>query len=159
MTTMNELEALHFVPGIYPAADFMAGTVQTDIVNCESASGVMFLIFRGDATAGTETGTVTVQACDTVVPGTATAVAFRYRISTTPDTWGAWTEAAAAGFTMTAGDNQLYEVFVPAANLAALGYSYARLQIVEVVNDPVVGAVLMAVVNPRYQPVPATLLT
>jgi hypothetical protein len=156
---MNVLEQLHLVPGIYPVADFMAGTVTTDIVNCESATGVVFWIFRGDATAGTETGTVTVEACDTVVPGTATAVAFRYRISTTPDTWGAWTEAAAAGFTMTAGDNQLYEVFVPAANLAALGYGYARLKIVEVINDPVVGAILMAVVNPRYQPVPATLIT
>jgi hypothetical protein len=156
---MEVLENLHLVPGIYPVADFMAGTVQTDIVNCESAAGVVFWIFRGDATAGTETGTVTVQACDTVVPGTATAVAFQYRISTTPDTWSAWAQAAAAGFTMTAGDNQLYEVFVPAANLAALGFSYVRLQIVEVINDPVVGAILMAVVKPRYQPVPATLIT
>jgi len=157
---MEMLENLHIVPGIYPVADFMAGTVQTDIVNCESAAGVVFWIFRGDATAGTETGTVTVQACDTVGPGTATAVAFQYRISTTPDVWGAWAQAtAAAGFTMTAGDYQVYEVFVPAANLAALGFGYARLQIVEVVNDPVVGAILMAVVKPRYQPVPATLLT
>jgi len=153
------LDQLHVVPGIYPAADFMAGTVQTDIVKCQSAVGVRFLIFRGDATAGTETGTVTVQACDTVVPGTATAVAFQYRISTTPDTWGAWTQALAAGFTMTAGDNQIYDVFVPAANCAALGFAYCRLQIVEVVNDPVVGAILIEVVQPRYQPVPATLLT
>jgi hypothetical protein len=59
----------------------------------------------------------------------------------------------------TAGDNQIYEVFVPGANIAALGFGYARLQIVEVINDPVVGAILMAVVKPRYQPVPATLLT
>ena len=159
MTTMNELEALHFVPGIYPVADFMAGTVYTDIVNCQSATGVMFLIFRGDATAGTETGTVSCQACDNVTPSNTSDVAFRYRISTTPDTWGAWTEATATGFTMSAGDNQLYQIFVPAANLAAVGYGYCRLKIVEVVNDPVVGAVLMAVVNPRYQPVPATLLT
>jgi hypothetical protein len=157
---MKILDQLHIVPGIYPVADFMAGTVQTDIVNCESAVGVVFWIFRGDATAGTETGTVTVQACDTVVPGTATAVDFQYRVSTTPDTWGAWTQATAAvGFTMTAGDNQVYEVFVRAADVAALGFGYVRLQIVEVINDPVVGAVLMAVVQPRYQPVPATLLT
>jgi hypothetical protein len=156
---MEVLENLHLVPGIYPVADFMAGTVQTDIVNCESAAGVVFWIFRGNATAGTETGTVTVQACDTVVPGTATAVAFQYRTSVTPDTWSSWTQATVTGFTMTAGDNQLYEVFVPAANLAALGFSYCRLQIVEVINDPVVGAILMAVVKPRYQPVPATLIT
>ena len=157
---MYLLEKLHIVPGIYPVADFMAGTVQTDILKCESAVGVVFWIFRGDATAGTETGTVTVQACDDVTPTNNTAVSFQYRISTTPDIWGNWAQAtAAAGFTMTAGDNQVYEVFVPAANLAALGYAYVRLQIVEVINDPVVGAILMAVVKPRYQPVPATLLT
>jgi hypothetical protein len=159
MTTMNTIEQLHIVPGIYPVADFMAGTVTTDIVKCQSGAGVVFWIFRGNATAGTETGTVTVEACDTVVPGTATAVPFRYRISTTPDVWSAYSEAAAAGFTMTAGDNQVYEVFVPASALAAVGYAYVRLKIVEVINDPVVGAVLMAVVQPRYQPVPATLIT
>jgi hypothetical protein len=159
MTTMNVLEQLHFVPGIYPAADFMAGTVRTDVVECRSAVGVMFMIFRGDATAGTETGTVTVQACDDVTPTNTQAVPFRYRISTTPDTFGAWTEATAAGFTMTAGDNQLYEVFVSAADLATYGYGYARLQIVEVINDPVVGAILMAVVGPRYQPPTTTMLT
>ena len=156
---MYILEQLHIVPGIYPVADFMAGTVQTDIVNCQSAEGVVFWIFRGDATAGTETGTVTVEACDDVTRTLNTAVAFQYRISTTPDVWGAWAQALAAGFVMTAGDNQVYEVFVPAANLAALGRAYTRLQIVEVINDPVVGAILMAVVKPRYQPVPATLIT
>ena len=156
---MEVLENRHWVPGIYPVADFMAGTVQTDIVKCQSAAGVEFLIFRGDATAGTETGTVTVDACDTVGPGTATAIAFQYRISTTPDVWGAWTQALAAGFTMTAGDNQIYQIYAPAANAAALGFAYMRLQIVEVIGDPVVGAILMAVVKPRYQPVPATLLT
>jgi hypothetical protein len=157
---MEVLENLHYVPGIYPVADFMAGTVQTDIVNCESAAGVSFLIFRGICTGGTETGTVTVQACDTVIPGTATAIDFQYRISTVPDTWGAWTQATAAvGFVMTAGNNQLYQVFARGADAAALGFGYMRLQIVEVLNDPVVGAVLMAVVKPRYQPVPATLLT
>ena len=156
---MNMLENLHVVPGIYPAADFMAGTVTTDVVKCQSASGVVFWIFRGDATAGTETGTVTVLGCDNVTPSNTTAVAFQYRISTTPDVWGAWTQATATGFVMTAGDNQVYEVFVPAANLAAIGYAYVQLQIVEVINDPLVGAILMAVVNPSYQPVPATLLT
>jgi len=159
MTTMNPIEQFHWVPGIYPAADFMAGTVTTDVINCQSSAGATFLIFRGDATAGTETGTVTVLACDDVTPSNTAAVSFRYRISTTPDTWGAWTEAGVAGFTMTAGDNQLYQVFVPASELAAQGYAYVQLQIVEVINDPVVGAVLMAVVQPSYQPVPATLLT
>ncbi|HUU68944.1 MAG TPA: hypothetical protein VM186_05440 [Planctomycetota bacterium] len=156
---MNILDQLHVVPGLYPVADFMAGGVSTDIVRCQSAVGVRFLIFRGNATGGTATGVVTVSACDTVGPGTATAVEFQYRISTTPDIWGAWTQALAAGFTMTAGDNQIYDVFVPAANCAALGFGYCRLNITEPVNDPQDGCVLIEVVQPRYQPVPATLLT
>jgi len=156
---MNMLENRHWIPGIYPAADFMAGTVRTDVMKCQSAQGAEFIIFRGDATAGTETGTVTVQACDDVTPTTTAAVPFWYRTSTTPDTWSAWTHVANTGFTMTAGDNQLYEVYVEGSELAANGYAYVRLQIVEVVNDPVVGAVLMSIVGPRYQPVPATLLT
>jgi len=156
---MYVLEQLHLVPGIYPVADFMAGTVNSDIVKCESAVGMRFTIIKGVSTATTGTSTITIQACDTVAPGTATAVAFQYRISTTPDTWGAWTQALAAGFVTTAGSNQAYEIFVPAANLAALGFAYARLHAVEVVDDPVVGCVNIEVVQPRYQPVPATLLT
>ena len=155
---MNTVERLHWVPGIYPAADFMDGTVTTDVMKCQGA-GIDYLIIRGDATAGTETGTVTVLACDDVTPTNTTAVTFIYRISTTPDVWSAWTEATVAGFVMTAGDNQVYEVFVSAQALGAEGYAYAQLQIVEVINDPVVGAVMMAVVDPTYQPVPATLLT
>lgn len=156
---MNVLEKLHLVPGLYPVADCFAGGVSTDIVSCRSAEGAMFLIFRGNSTGGTATGVVTVSACDTVVPGTATAVPFQYRASTTPDTWGAWTQALAAGFTMTAGDNQMYQVFVQAAELAVLGYEYCRLNITEPVNDPVDACVVIGIVNPRYQPETTTVLT
>lgn len=155
---MEVLENLHLVPGIYPVADFMAGaTVNSDIVNCESAAGVRFTIVKGVGATGTST--ITIESCDTVVPGTATAIAFQYRISTTPDTWGAWTQATATGFTTTAGSNQVYEIYAPAANAAANGHSYMRLDAVEVVNNPVTGCVMIEVVKPRYQPVPATLLT
>ena len=157
MTTMNPVEQFHWVPVLYPVADAFAGTVNTDIVKCESAVGVLFQITKGVGATGTST--ITVDACDNVTPSNTTAVAFRYRISTTPDTWGAWTEATATGFTTTAGSNQMYQVFVPAAALAGAGYGYARLTAVEVVNNPVLGGVNAAVVCPRYQPVPATLLT
>ncbi len=157
MTTMNEVEQFHWVPGIYPVADAFAGTVTTDVVNCESARGVLFQITKGVGATGTST--ITILAADDVTPTNTTAVAFRYRTSTTPDTWGAWTEATSTGFTTTAGSNQMYQCFVPASALAEQGYGYAQLQAVEVVNNPVVGCINIAVVGPRYQPVPATLLT
>ncbi len=55
--------------------------------------------------------------------------------------------------------NQMYEIFIRAADLAAFGFAYARLSMVELVNNPVIGGINCAVVQPRYQPVPATLLT
>lgn len=155
---MYVLEQLHLVPGIYPIADFMAGaTVNSDIVKCESAVGMRFTIIKGVGATGTST--ITIEACDDVTPTNSTAIAFQYRISTTPDTWGVWTQATATGFTTTAGSNQAYEIFAPAANAAALGYGYMRLDAVEVVNSPVIGCVNIEVLQPRYQPVPATLLT
>ena len=157
MTTMNPVEQFHWIPVLYPVADAFAGTVNTDIVNCESAVGVLFQITKGVGATGTST--ITIDACDDVTPTNSTAVAFRYRTSTTPDTWSTWTEATATGFTTTAGSNQLYEVFVPASELAAQCYGYVRQTATEVVNNPVLGGVNAAVVCPRYQPVPATLLT
>jgi hypothetical protein len=157
MTTMNPVEQFWPVPVLYPVADAFAGTVNTDILRCQSSSGILFVITKGVGATGTST--ITIDACDDVTPTNTTAVPFRYRISTTPDTWGAWTEAAAAGFATTAGSNQLYEVFVPASELAEEGYGYARLTAVEVVNNPVLGGVNAFLVSPTYQPVPATLLT
>ena len=155
---MDILNKLHWVPVLYPVANAFAGTVATDIVKCESAVGIAFYITKGAGAAGTST--IFAQACDTVIPGVATAVAFQYRISTTPDTWGDWIQAtAAAGFATTAGANQMYEIFIRAADIAALGFAYARLNMVELNAAAVTGGVNCAVVNTRYQPVPGSLLT
>ena len=156
---MNILDQLHTTAGLYPAADFMAGGVSTDVVECRSAVGVRYIIFRGDATGGTATGVVTVYADDDAVPTTSTATPFYYRTSTTPDTWSAWTHVAATGFTMTAGDNQIYEVFQPAAEIAENGYGYSHMQITEPVNDPQLGCVLIEVIQTRYQNATTTMLT
>jgi len=159
---MYTLDQLHWTWGIFPVTDAFddtGGPVTTDIVKCESAVGVFFLIMRGVNTGGTGTALILAQACDTVVPGVSPAVPYQYRESTTLDTWGAWAQATAAGWTCTNGSNNMIQIFVPAAHLAALGYAYCRLSITEPVDDPVVGAIAIAVVQPRYQPVPATLLT
>ena len=156
---MQILDQLHWTSGLVPAADCFAGGASSDIVECRSAEGVLAIIFEGDSTGGTTTGTVTVDACDDVTPTTTTAIAFYYRSSTTFDTWGAWTAATATGFVMPTGDNQMHQVYVPAAELAEEGYGYVRLTVAETVNDPVVAAVLIAVVDPRYQPAASTMLT
>jgi len=154
---MYTLEQFHWVPVVYPVLGFMDGGASTDIVKCESAVGVLFQITKGIGAAGTSL--VTIQACGTVGPVGTAAVAFMHRVSTTPDIWGAWIQDLAAGFTTDAGSNQMYQVFVPAANLAAVGYAYVRLTWAQAVAGQITGCINAAVVQPRYQPVPATLLT
>ena len=152
---MRIVEKLHAIPGIYPVADFMAGTVNTDVVEV-LGEGVLFEITKGVGLTGTST--ITVLACDDIVPTTSTAVAFMYRASTTPDTWGAWTQATTTGFTTTAGSNQMYKCYADAAELASEGYGYAKLNAVEVVNSPVAGCVNIYIVNPHYVPQPESLI-
>ena len=152
---MRAVDNFHWVPGIYPVADAFAGTVTTDVVEC-LGEGMLWQITKGVGATGTST--VTVLACDDTTPSNTTAVAFMYRTSTTPDTWGSWTQATTTGFTTTAGSNQMYQVYVPSQELSDTGYGYAQLQAVEVVNNPVVGCINVAVVNPRYKVQPESLI-
>ncbi len=150
------LDTRHMVPLLQPVANAFAGTVNTDIMKCAGV-GILFTIGKGVGTTGTST--ITVDACDDVTPTTDTAVAFMYRASTTPDVWGDWTQATSAGFTTTAGSNQVYEVYVDGSAIGANGYEYARLTAVEVVASAVLGYVNGEVIDPHYAPQPSTVLT
>lgn len=152
---MYIVDALHMFKGLDPVADAFTGTVYSDIVECLGA-GVLFVIYKGVGATGTST--ITVEACDDTTPTNSTAVAFRYRTCTTGDTWGSWTEATTTGFTTTAGSSQLYQIVVPAAELASEGYGYARLAAVEVVDNPVLGGILGMVYDLRVQPQPESLI-
>lgn len=153
---MQHLDKEHLIPGIYPVADAFSGTAATDIIECMSAEGVVFDVVKGVGATGTST--ITVLACDDTTPSNSTAVAFYYRASTTPDTWGAWTAATTTGFTTTAGSNQMYQVWVPASELATEGYGYVKLVATEVVNDPVVGCINIRVIGLRYGAQPTSLI-
>lgn len=153
---MKNFDKIHWTIGLAPVADAYSGTVYSDVVKV-SGEGMGWIRIDGVGLLGTST--ITVEACDDVTPTNSTAVAFMYKISTTPDTWGTWTQATTTGFTTTAGSNQVYSIYVDASECAAEGYAYARLKMVEVANDPVVGCVLQGVVTPNYNIPPATLLT
>jgi len=153
---LNEITSNHVVPVLYASADNMNGTMNTDIVKC-AGSGIVFEMTK--AVGATGTSTITVDACDDVTPSNTTAVAFYYRASTTPDTWGDWTAATAAGFVTTAGSNQMYQVYVDNQTLGALGYEYARLTGVEVVSSAVIMTINAHILNTHYAPQPSTVLT
>ena len=156
MGTSNWASASHAVNAITPVADFLAGTVNSDVIEC-LGEGILFFVHTG-ANAGGDS-TITVQACDDTTPSNATAVNFIYRTTGNNDTWSAWTAAAAAtGFTSSTTANTMYQVYVDAAELAAQGYGYARLRAVESTDAAVLGGCVAWVVNTRFQIEPTSLI-
>ena len=152
----------HVVNGLYPKADAFATSGQTDFINLKNYRRLTFFIHTGDATAGTADGVVTVQAADNAAGDNPVDIPFKYRkclSSTTVDTWGALTDAAAAGFAMDAADNALYAIEVLASDVEAAqpGKPFVALTVTEDTDDPIVAGILAILSGPRYpQEVPVT---
>ncbi len=154
------MESLHFLncaDSNFIAAneDMFNGDPATDVLSMKNADEIHFIIAKNAGATGT--ATITVESCDDVTPSTATAVAFQYRAQTTIDTWGEWQDATSAGFTTTAGANQMYQVRITQDGLSS-DDAFVRMQMTEVVDSPCDGAVI-AMVVPRFaQEVPQTVL-
>ena len=141
----------HIVTGLAPVADAFSGTVYSDVVDLSEYHGLTFLVGWGVGATGTLT--LTVEACDDIVPTNVTAVAFRSRrvaATGTNDVPGALTARTSAGFTTTAGSNQKYFLEVDPSAIAATGYRYARLKSVEVVDSPILGYIDIILSDGRY---------
>jgi hypothetical protein len=153
---MNFTEHVHIIGGLAPNADAFTLTVRTDVFEVQG-EGAWFLYWMG-TNDDDAFSVVTVEACDDTTPTNSTAIPFMYRASTTFDTWGAWTQALAAGFSTARTSDNMYEIFVPASAFAALGRKYCRLAAVEGDDHPVDGVVVAGVVNPRYRVQPTSLI-
>lgn len=160
-----EMERVHAVKGLDPIADFMdvtAGGV-TIPVNMQDYDKCCFYMYWGVGTTGT--ATVQVEACDNITPSNHTAIPFYYRATSSTDVPGTITLAAAAGIATTAGSSQIFEVEVNAADVAVAASNanrkYVRLLLTEVVDSPVLGGVLILLVNPKFRgaAVPRTVVT
>ena len=145
---MYQTEQEHWVTGLDPVADAFSGTVNSDVVSLLEYNNVEFIAWWGVGATGTIT--LTVEACDDVVPTTTSAVPFRSRRYTSADTAVAAVNRAAAGFTTTAGSTQRYICEIRADALLASGYRYARLHSVESVDSPILGGILIRLSEPRY---------
>lgn len=143
MIERGQLEA-----GLVPVADAFSGTVASDILSMRSHNRVRFIYFWGVGATGTLT--LTVEASDDVSATNTTAVAFRYRVTVAGATPGAMTTATSAGFTTTAGSSQIIELEVDAATVGATGYSFVRSKSVEVVDSPILGGILVEMLEPRH---------
>lgn len=146
--TASFLERSHMEVGINAVADAFAGTVYSDVLNMNAHNKILFIAHWGVGATGTST--FTVQACDDTTPSNRSAIPFRYRVTVGAAAPGAITDATSAGFTSTAGSNQIIEIEVDAASLTASGYGYVQLKAVEVVASPRLGGILAIALEPRH---------
>lgn len=153
---MNILDSFHIIGGLAPNADAFAGTKATDIFEV-NGEGAWFIYWMG-TNDDNAYSVITVLACDDTSASSTTAVAFKYKACTTLDTWGAWTEATTAGFSTAQTSDNIYQIWVPAAEIASTGYKYVKLQAIEGDDHPVDGVIVAMVVNPRYQAQPSSLI-
>lgn len=129
------------------AADRYNTDPATATVSLQLYEAVRFFIQEGAGATGT--AVVTAEECTAADGSDATAIAFRYRTKDDTADWGAWQDATAAGFTTTAGADQLYEVRIDAAETSDLS-PFVRLQLTEGVDSPVAGAVIAVAEGARY---------
>lgn len=146
------LQSNHVAFGLNPVADFLSTAATTDVVNMENYHSVVFLVFWGVGTTGTNT--LTVLACDDFVPTNTTAIPFRYRrvsgAINAGDTHAAVTDATTAGFATTAGSHQCYVIEVDSKELGDTGYENIQLKSVTAVGGAILGGVLIIQSQPRY---------
>jgi len=154
----DDLHVVHVGNSTFIAsfADFTTGNPSTDIVSMENHDDVEFIIIKGAGAVGT--ATITVGSCDTVGPGTATAVAFEYKVITAGDTQGAWTAATSTGYLITAAADKIIRVHVKATDLYSTN-KFVRLTLTETDSTACDGTVIAIMYNARQLPTPATVLS
>lgn len=147
--TFQDIHVVNAMPSGNQAAyeDLFNGSPSSDIVNLGKYDKVTWIIQK--AAGSTGTAVITVESCDTVVPGTATAVAFNYWTCTSGDTWSDMQSSTSSGFTTTAGANQCYAIEINSSELSGTD-KYARLTLTETVNDPVDGTVVCILSGARF---------
>jgi len=146
----------HFEAGLVPVADFLvngAGTA-SDVINMKQYEFVRFVLFWGVGATGTNT--LTVEACDDVVPTNKVAVPFWYRQSVAFGTIGGilFQPVPATGLLTTAGSNQIIELYTTAEYIAGASpnqYGYVRLKSVPGVASALLGGCLIELFTNKYQ--------
>lgn len=129
--------------------DMFENNIVSDIVDMKDWEGCLFIVKKLAGAVGTATATV--NACDDTTPTTtSSALTFWYRSMTTQDTWATdW--ATSASLSITAGADEIWEIFVTGAQVAAVAnYHYVKLTLTEVDSTAVDGTVVTMLVGPKY---------
>lgn len=141
---------VHFVNAVASPAtadDLFNTNLYSDVVNLSNYDKCTWVLSKNAGATGT--ATITVTSCDNVTPSTEVAIPFDYWVCTSGDTFGDMQTATAAGFTTTAGTNQIYIIEVNSSELSGTN-KYVRLTGTEVVNSPVTGGLTCILSGPRF---------
>ncbi len=142
------LENLHVIQGLAPVADAFSGAVFGDRVRTRDYGAILAVIVRGVGLTGT--ATVTVEAADNAAGDNGVAIPFRYRkVTTASEVIGAITEATASGFTIAAGGVDTHIIEIDPRDMPD-GKTFVAVNTDEVVDSPVIGAILYIMGKPRF---------
>ncbi len=134
-----------------PLADQWDSGIRSDIVSMAKYNKAYFLIYWGAVTASGVLGITVIPSDDKDASSTTTAIPFRYKKITAPDTNGAWT--ASSDFQTTTGASQIYVIEVNADDLPIISgvkYEYCYVQMDEDTNGAQLGGVIIIMDEPRY---------
>ncbi len=135
---MQLVEQVFLSTAIAPSVDLYNGDPASDVYNMAKYNRIAFLVLHGAGATGT--ALFTVEACSDISGSDAEAVAFKFSEGDAAGVLTAQQDATAAGFTSTAGANQIFVIEVEDTQLVE-GKPFVRLQATEVADDPVVGSV------------------
>ncbi len=141
--------------GVYagtPYADQFDTAIKSDIVSMVKYNKAYFLYYWGTNAGTTGIETLTIIPCDDAsASATETAIPFRYKACTQPDTNAAW--VAASTYDTAAIVSGLVVIEVNAENLPTVSgvkYEYCYLQSTEDTNGAKLGGIIIIMDEPRF---------
>ncbi|GAF75370.1 unnamed protein product [marine sediment metagenome] len=135
-----------------PLADQFDTTTYSDSVSMKKYNKAYFFVYWG-AVSGAGTADLTILASDDagVTTEHATAIPFRYKHITVPDTNAAWVAAATVKTSGVASGMCIIEVNAEDLPLVAgVKYEYCRLKSIEDDNYTKLGGIIIIMDEPRY---------
>lgn len=152
------LSRMMIVPAVIPVADAFAAGINSEAVSLRDFQRATLIIQTGAIEDAGISNLVTVEACTDAAGTGATAMAFRRRVqrySTTVDTWGALTAAAATGYNFAlanavANAVWMLEVTADEVQAALSGAMFVRAVIAETANKTITASGLWILSEARY---------
>ena len=131
--------------------DLYQGSYASDVINMQDWQDCVFVI---NQTSGVGQAEISIKRADDITPtSTAGAPSYRYRASTTPDIWTAWTTiTSSSGFLTGITPDKVHEVHIRGDEVGGSSdWKYIFLNADQVTDSPVDVDIIAILFNGRYQ--------